>query len=194
MAVPGKFTPVQRNVVPQGPPPPSKRSLPAFPIFASIVYAIYIGVMIIGPKFVTQLADELDPLIAPLWRLVGAGVLFIVLALIIVFTLVAKPGSSQVGPPAAPKPAGPAPAVRVQTAPANAPPSKFKPVTGAQAPRKDEPPKPTPKKVEDERARSQVIIYPLEVEGGIFGDTYIELSKNKVLKLRSMVVEPKYLS
>lgn len=194
MAVPGKFTPVQRNVVPQGPPPPSKRSLPAFPVFAVIVYAIYLGVMIIGPKFITQLADELDPLIEPLWRLIGAGILFVVLVLIIIYNMIAKPKPDQEGHPTIPKPGGPPPGVRAKIPPVVAPTSKFRPIAGAQIPKKEEPPKPAPKKVKDEPARSQVVIYPLEVEGGIFGDTYIHLSPNKVLKLRSMVVEPEYLS
>jgi hypothetical protein len=127
MAVPGKFTPVQRNVVPQGPPPPNKGTIPAFPIFASIVYAIYIGVMIIGPMFITQLADELDPLIAPFWRLVGAGILFVVLALIIGYTLVAKPKTEQQGSSPITKPGGPAPVIRIQPPSGGATPSKFKP-------------------------------------------------------------------
>lgn len=194
MAVPGKFTPVQRNAVPRGPPPSGKKSIPAFPIFAVVVYAIYLGVMIIGPKFVTQLADELDPLIEPLWRLVGAGVLFVVLALIIVYNLMAKPSPDPQDPPRIPKPGPPSGVVRVQTPPAGAPLTKFKPVGGPPSPKKEPIPKPEPKKVEDEAAKSQVIVYPLEVEGGIFGDTYIQLSPKKVLKLRSMVVEPEYLS
>ena len=194
MAVPGKFTPVQRPAASQGPPPQSKGSIPAFPIFAVVVYAIYLGVMIIGPKFVTQLANELDPLIEPLWRLIGAGVLFIILAVIIVYTLVVKPKSGQQGPPPIAKPGGAAPAVRVQPQSRSADPSKFKPIPGPKADKKEEPPRSEPRKVKDEPAKSQVIVYPLEVEGGIFGDTYIQLSPAKVLKLRSMVVEPEYLS
>jgi hypothetical protein len=191
MAAPGKFTPVQGNVSPQGPPTQMKGSSPAIPIFLAILYAAYLGLMILGPKFVSQLADELDPKISPFLRLVGAGVLFIVFALIIVVNLLSKPK------PLAPQPPRPSPQVGKgpgPKAPAGPPPSTFKPIAAKIPAKKEEPPKPQPKKVEDESAGSQVIIYPVEVEGGIFGDTYIGLSPKKVLKLRSMVVEPEYLS
>jgi hypothetical protein len=194
MAVPGKFTPVQRSAVPQGPPPQSKGGIPPFPIFAIILYAVYLGVMIIGPKFISTLADELDPMIPPLWRLVGAGLLFLILASIIVATLLKKPKTGQEGPPSPKGIPGPSPSTRTQSAPAGSAAAKFKPVMADRKSPKEETPKQVPKKVEDEPPRSQVVAYPLEVEGGIFGDTYIQLSPNKVLKLRSMVVEPKYLS
>jgi hypothetical protein len=193
MAVPGKFTPVQRNV-PQGAPPPSKGNIPALPIFAVILYAVYLGVMIIGPTFITKLADELDPMIPPLWRLIGAGVLFVALTLIIVYTLMAKPRSAQEGPPPVTKPAGSAPAVRVPPPSMSTVPSKFKPVSAPQPEKKEGVQKTEPRKIEDESAKAQLIAYPLEVEGGIFGDTYIQLSPKKTLKLRSMVIEPEYLS
>jgi hypothetical protein len=42
-------------------------------------------------------------------------------------------------------------------------------------------------------SKRTVVPYPLEVEGGIYGETMIPLSPSKVLKLRSLVVEPEYL-
>jgi len=190
MAVPGKFTPVQRNVPPQGPPPQTKGKSPAMPIILLIIYAAYLGLMIIGPKFVSQLADELDPIVAPFLRWIGAGILFLVFAIMIMYSLLSKPK------PAArqtPRPQQQAIVKAQAKPPGAAPPSKFKPIT-VKATEKKEKPLPPVKKVEDEKARSQMIIYPVEVEGGIFGDTYIQLGQKKVLKLRSMVVEPEYLS
>ncbi|MGA1792482.1 MAG: hypothetical protein ACMUHM_00870 [Thermoplasmatota archaeon] len=180
MAVPAKFTPVQGS-----PPPPGKGSFPMFPIFALLLYVAYLGIFIIGPKFVSLLADEFDPIFPPLWRLVGAVVLFLALALIIAYSLISKPKPLETVQPKAPGPRAPA----VPPAPVSQ--AKFKPV--AKVPEPAKPAEPV-KRVEDEPVRSQVITYPLEVEGGIFGDTYIGLSPNKVLKLRSLVVEPEYLS
>ena len=180
MAVPAKFTPVQGS-----PPPPAKSNAPIVPIIAVIVYVLYLGIFIVGPKFVSTMAEEFDPMFPPLWRLVGAGLLFVILAIVIITNLLSKPASAT---PAPPKPLG----TRVPPpSPPQATPPKFKPVVKEPEQRK---PEVQVKKVEDEPIRSQVITYPLEVEGGIFGDTYIGLSPNKVIKIRSMVVEPEYLS
>ncbi|MGA1819625.1 MAG: hypothetical protein ACMUHU_01305 [Thermoplasmatota archaeon] len=180
MAAPAKFTPVQGS-----PPPPGKGSFPLFPIFALVLYVAYLGIFIIGPKFVSLLADEFDPIFPPLFRMVGAVVLFLVLAVIIGLNLLSKPKPQEPVQPKAPGPKVPA------AQPPQASPAKFKPVVKEPEVKKAAP---IVKRMEDEPVRSQVITYPLEVEAGIFGDTYIGLSPNKVLKLRSLVVEPEYLS
>jgi len=41
--------------------------------------------------------------------------------------------------------------------------------------------------------KPKVIIYPSEVEGGIYGDTFIEIDNDTVVKLRTLVVEDIYL-
>ncbi len=162
-----------------------------FPALAVILYILYIAVAIIGPKVSGQLASELDPIFPSTYRLIGAGVLFVIFAIVIIWVVFLKP-------PAAPQP---------QRRPAPQGPG-FKPTppkTGAQAPGKFKPvskpahetktaSKPQVKVNEKKEIEPKVIIYPVEVEGGIIGDTYIKLSPEKVLKLRSMVVEPEYIS
>ena len=43
------------------------------------------------------------------------------------------------------------------------------------------------------KVKPEVIEYPLEVEGGIYGDTFIDIDDEIVLKLRSLVVKDIYL-
>jgi hypothetical protein len=44
-----------------------------------------------------------------------------------------------------------------------------------------------------DKIRPNVIEYPLEVEGGIYGDTFIDIKNDTVVKLRTLVVEDIYL-
>ena len=43
------------------------------------------------------------------------------------------------------------------------------------------------------KVKPKVIEYPLEVEGGIYGDTFIDVDDETVVKLRTLVVEDIYL-
>jgi len=40
---------------------------------------------------------------------------------------------------------------------------------------------------------SNIIEYPINVSGGLYGDTYIKLDKKRILKLRTLIVEDYYL-
>ncbi|MBN1390604.1 MAG: hypothetical protein JXA22_08185 [Candidatus Thermoplasmatota archaeon] len=180
MAAPVKYTPVQGF-----PSTRNRRGIPTVPILVMAIYLVYLGVFIVAPKFVSRLDEELGSMFPPLWRLVGAVVLFIVFAIVLVVNLMTR---STPEPPVQ---------QRIQvTKAANVPPlpqgpPRFKPVVTDKQPVKT--PKPAGTGV-NIPARSQVIVYPQEVEGGIFGDTYIGIGTNKVLKLRSLVVEPEYLA
>lgn len=43
------------------------------------------------------------------------------------------------------------------------------------------------------KVKPKVVIYPSEVEGGIYGDTFIEIDDETMIKLRTLVVEDIYL-
>lgn len=43
------------------------------------------------------------------------------------------------------------------------------------------------------KVKPKVIVYPREVEGGIYGDTFIDVDVDSVIKLRTLVVEDIYL-
>jgi len=47
--------------------------------------------------------------------------------------------------------------------------------------------------VKKDKITPKVIEYPKEVEGGIYGDTFINIDNERVLKLRTLVVEDIYL-
>jgi len=192
MAAPQRFTPIQRNISSSSASPKPAEGFPMLPVFLIIVYVLYVAVAIIGPEASSQLADELDPVFSPTYRVVAAGVLFVLFAVLIVWKVFF--GRSD------PK-EQPAPPVRqtqqtvkaIPAAPMTGASPKFKPVTrvpeaGSETPKKEN------KAQEKKEIEPRVIVYPLEVEGGIFGDTYIQLSPEKLLKLRSMVVEPEHLS
>lgn len=191
-----RFPPVQGRQPRPMPPPTQKRSIPVVPLVLLLIYAIYVGVMIIAPIYVSSLGDTIDGILEFNVRVAIGGVLLVIFIFILGYTLMdsGKPAKPPVRKPAPPPGATPGP-------PAN----RFKPVQppAAKAPVKAQPPqKEQPKKeekvqkideVKDQTPKQTVVSYPNEVEGGFYGATFIEISKTKVLKLRSLVVEPKYL-
>ncbi|MGA1849061.1 MAG: hypothetical protein ACMUHB_06940 [Thermoplasmatota archaeon] len=191
MAAPERFTPVQRNTGAPQAPQKQAGGFPMLPVFMVIIYILYVAVAMIGPKVSSQIADELDPVFPSTYRLVAAGVLFVLFAMVIAWAVFFRKPSREAIPP---RTAGPnTPQVKAPPVPPKADAStKFKPVVKPPEPKKEA--APPAKRVEEKKeTEPKVIIYPLEVEGGIFGDTYIQLSPEKVLKLRSMVVEPEHL-
>ncbi|WP_455392635.1 hypothetical protein [[Eubacterium] cellulosolvens] len=44
-----------------------------------------------------------------------------------------------------------------------------------------------------DKIKPKVLVYPSEVEGGIYGDTFIKIDDDTVMKLRTLVVEDIYL-
>jgi hypothetical protein len=194
-----RFQPVQGRQ--GGPPPPAKKqgSIPVFPIVLLVIYIIYVGVMIIGPIYVDSLRSNIDNILDFNTRVAIGGVLLALFIVILGYTLYDS-GRSQ-SPPARPPPRpGPAPqgAVSkfkpVQPAKPAPEPAKVAPTTQVSAPPNKEGSTAKPKEVEKPGTPKQTIIsYPNEVEGGFYGATMIDISKTKVLKLRSMVVEPEYL-
>lgn len=180
MTYPPKFTPVQG-----GPAPKNRSGIPVVPVIILVIYVVYFGIFMIAPKVLSQLSQEMDPVFPPLWRLIVAVLLFMVFGTILVLNLLYKKKPDLPVRPTAPGQRSTGAPPDQQAAP------RFKPVV------KEAPPAAMPapeRKTVEQPVRSQVIIYPQEVEGGIFGDTYIGLGPNKVLKLRSLVVEPEYVT
>jgi hypothetical protein len=134
---------------------------------------------------VTQVAEQIDPQFPPLYRFIGAIVLFILLAAVGI--LVYRPKKSPEQPPVAPPPSRKP--TSSQSPPVNRPApqvNKFKPVSPEA--------KQVVKKPESVRSKEPVIFtYPAVVGGGIFGDTYIEVTDDKIVRIRSLVVDPEYM-
>jgi hypothetical protein len=159
-------------------------------IILSFLYLAYLLGVIIAPLYVEKLDDLFGNYFSPVLRLVTACVLFL-LFLIIGIAIYLRKGS-----PAKP----PVPQQRsrpraLKLTPDNPPVNRFKPVRPAETPLKNTTKnEAVPAKTDDKKpGKEEVIVYPALVEGGIFGDTYIRITDSKILKLRSMVVEPKYL-
>jgi hypothetical protein len=191
MAAPERFTPVQRNIPPSSTPQKEGEGFPMLPVFMVIIYILYVAVALIGPTVSSQIADELDPVFPSTYRVVAAGVLFVLFAMLIVWAVFFRKPTEERTPVQTAGQRPPTPMAPPAAPKANAP-NKFKPVTKVPEPKKEAPPRVDKVEVKKE-VKPKVILYPLEVEGGIFGDTYIQLSPEKVLKLRSMVVEPEHL-
>ena len=49
------------------------------------------------------------------------------------------------------------------------------------------------KPVQSRKIKPKIVEYPLDVEGGVYGDTFIDLNDERVLKLRTLVVKDIYL-
>ena len=191
-----RFSPVQGRQPIPGPPQKKGITIPVLPIVLLLLYAVYVGVMIIGPYYVSSLGDTIDGILEFNIRVAIGGVLLVIFIFIMAYTLM-ESGKPKRVPVARPPPSpGPRPSPPV---------NKFKPVTSPAV--KVEVPAPAEKKVEPKGEeipkpaepvkdipKQTVISYPNEVEGGFYGATFIEISKTKVLKLRSLVVEPEYLN
>jgi hypothetical protein len=190
-----RFPPVQGGPARPGPASRKTGKLPLLPIVLLVIYGLYIGVLIIAPALSKDLEETMEGFFPPNFRFIVGGILLGAFALIMVINLLdtGKPGAgpqlqSRPGPggevkkfkPVQPAQARTAPQSVKQPSPPPKPPEKQVPA------RKSEPPvPPEPRKIE--------ITYPQEVEGGIYGETFIELGQQKVLKLRSLVVEARYL-
>jgi hypothetical protein len=161
------------------------------PITLLVLYGIYIAVLIIAPVLSADFEDTLDGFFPANLRFIVGGILLGVFALILVVNLMntgSSKGPALRGPGTSPgaemnrfKPVQPAPARTM-------PPST--PATPPPPPSRREEPAPKPQPAPSNRT---IISYPSEVEGGIYGETFIELGQQKVLKLRSLVVEASYL-
>ena len=163
-------------------------------VFLTVLYIIYIAAFIIGPLYGGDyLGEELEERFPPLFRLIGSGLLFVLFAAIIFFSL-AKRGRGQSRPATGPQrqplgtsAANSAPAAGgKEKAPFSSEERTFKPVTIGADPLKEG------KKAEKKKEK-RIITYPKWTEGGIYGATYIDLGQEKTLKLRSLIMEPKYL-
>ncbi|MGA1822062.1 MAG: hypothetical protein ACMUIG_06015 [Thermoplasmatota archaeon] len=170
------------------PPPNGPKASPGPLILLIIIYVLYIGLAIIAPQFISDIADLIDPAIPALFRFIGAIVLFIILVLIGAF--VYRPREASPNPP---KPAQPVskPPSRPPAPPVGKPSpqvNKFKPVAPGTRPA---PGKPEPEKTGQKEPK--IFTYPSVVEGGIFGDTYIEVTDDKIVRIRSLVVEPVHM-
>ena len=189
-----RFPPMQN-----GPPRPSPQrtgggGLPIIPILLLLIYGAYVGVMIVGPIFSDSMAETMDGLLEANIRLAVGAILLVLFVIILLFSLTdsGKQKGGQRKPAQAPPQRSTPPGAQVK---------KFKPVSPAGAPAPNTQPAPTPPKPVKEDVKTDpapvvkrtLIPYPVDVEGGIYGETFIDLGKNKTLKLRSLVVEPEYL-
>lgn len=183
---------------PQSRPPfPQQRPLggfrpPLLPAALVVLYLAYIGAMVLAPYFIEPYGKVIDGILSPLIRLILAVVLMIVFGGLMLKELFQgkdqgpiAPDRSQV-PRAAPLVAGP---VIGSAQP------RFTPISGT-GPGPVAPPQ-TPTRVREiERGPSAptIFTYPQDVEGGIYGDTYVQITPNKIIRIRSLVVDKRYMS
>ena len=162
------------------------------------VYLLYLIILVIVPLISEGMEDSLENSFPQLYRLIGAGVLFLILTVagLIIYgkgLSGPKPGQATRKPVPPINTPGPTPSKQTVT--------KFKPLTQRGPPGvspkmsgTDEPVKKAEQpKVKDDKKQDELIVFPRFVEGGIFGDTLIRIDDGKVLKIRSQVVEPRYL-
>ena len=167
----------QQTLPPMGSTPKPRGGPSPFSFLLILLFIAYVVVFIILPQYTDVLPDTLLAGFEPLYRLVVAGVIFVVIALILILSRSRKAPSQKRAPAASSLVGGP---------PGQGEVKRFKPVTpnvGGPEKAMDGPVDTPPK----------VFIYPKEVEGGIYGDTFISIDEKKVMKLRSLVVEPEYL-
>jgi predicted PurR-regulated permease PerM len=151
------------------------------PMVLVLIFLVYLLVFLVVPEFVSDLEKMLEP-IPQIIRIVTAVVLFGIFLLMILSTAFSKAVDS-IQPPPVQIPTrqqviGQQPsAVRTMEQPVRPPSQTVKPIS-AQATSQVKPSQPL------------IFTYPILVEGGIYGDTYIKITDGKTLKLRSMVVEP----
>ncbi len=187
-----RFPPMQNG--PSRPPPQRTGGggIPIISILLLLIYGAYVGIMIVGPIFSDSMAKTMDGILEANIRLALGAVLLAIFIIILLFSLMdsGKQKGGQRRPAPAPPPRSTPPGAQVK---------KFKPVSPAGAPAPQARPSPTPAKENVKTTPAPVvkrtlIPYPVEVEGGIYGETFIDLGKTKTLKLRSLVVEPEYLN
>ncbi|HHD15693.1 MAG TPA: hypothetical protein ENK47_03185 [Euryarchaeota archaeon] len=182
----------------RGAVPAKRNGLPTLPIVLLLIYSLYVGAFILAPLYISSIGDALDDKIPPDIRLVIGGVLLALFLIILLYKLLSG------GDPAG----RPSPAVRPRTGPAGEG-SRFRPVQPRKTPAAPrfkpptQPPiepagrgkgtKPAPGPAKEEQKRT-IITYPSEVEGGIYGETFIPVGSSRLVKLRSLVVEPEYLA
>lgn len=186
-----RFSPVQNNPTRQG--PPKKDGFPILPVVLLAIYGIYAGLMLIAPIYVDPLNEAINGALDITARLAIGGVLLVLFIIIMIYNM--SEGSSG---PQRKAPPGP-PLRKPPMAPGQVQAKQFKPVVqpkpaqavpAAPPVKKEE----APAKAVSEIKKPLIILYPKEVEGGIYGDTFIHLTDSKTLRIRSMVVEPEYLS
>jgi len=149
-----------------------------------ILYAAYVVVLIVLPALTDLLPESLEGSFPSLYRFIVAAILFFVVGGAVLYILRGGSGST----PENKNPPGTPPDIR--RAPPGPPP---RPVTSDGAPRFKPVEKKEEQKKEEPGKEKEIVVYPREVEGGIYGDTYIGIDENRMLKLRSMVVEPEYV-
>lgn len=162
-----------------------------------LIYILYIALVFIGPLISGEIEEALEQNFPEVFRLVGAVILFVILLIIGIILYTRSPST---GTPKRPSPPGPNGIRSGSKSPAGGRAvNKFKPLESpTRGPTSPEKPRKTPvkkdiKKEYREEPKEEVIEFPKLVEGGIFGDTFIKINGGKVLKLRSQVVEPRYL-
>jgi len=164
--------------------------MPLLPAALVVLYLVYIGAMILAPYFIEAYGKVLDTILSPLVRLIIAVVLMVVFGALMFSDLLKgrsgegpAPDRSQI-PRAAPLGGGPV------TGSAQA---RFTPVAG---PGPIAPPQTAlrPREIERGPSAPTIFTYPQDVEGGIYGDTYVQITQSKIIRIRSLVVDKRYMS
>ncbi len=162
----------------QGPPGKPRGGPGPLPFLLILLFIAYVSVFMILPQYTDLMPESLLNGFEPMYRLAVAGGLFVVIAILIM--MLSRKRSPSRG------------RAQGSFAPVVKPPQqgevrRFKPVSQDvdRPERSMDGPADTPPKV---------FTYPREVEGGIYGETYISIDEKKVMKLRSLVVEPEYLT
>ncbi len=171
--------PPPQTVPPRRGPPGKPRGGPGpLPFLLILLFIAYVSVFMILPQYTDIVPETLLDGFEPMYRLAVAGGLFFVIAVLIMMLSRKKaPSRGRAQGFSAP----------VGRSPQQGEVRKFKPV----APDVVSPGRATDGPVD---TPPKVFIYPKEVEGGIYGETYISIDEKKVMKLRSLVVEPEYLT
>jgi hypothetical protein len=156
------------------------------------MYLTYIGALIIAPYFVKPYGDSLDKVLPPLYRLILAVVLMVVFGGLLLHELIKGQKRGE----------GPQDTLPInRAAPLGRTPGqgsvepRFAPVPGTNIP-PPTPPQTVQRVREVERPASapNIFTYPLVVEGGIYEDTYIQLTPSKIVRIRSLMVDQRYMS
>lgn len=183
--------PQSRPPIPQQRPSGGFRP-PLLPAVLVVLYLVYVGAMVLAPYFIEPYGKVLDGILSPLIRLVLAVVLMVVFGGLMLRDLLKGKEQGPIAsdrsqvPRAAPLGGGP---VIGMAQP------RFTPVAGPGPGPMAQPQAPMRvREIEKGPSTPNIFTYPQDVEGGIYGDTYVQITPNKIIRIRSLVVDKRYMS
>lgn len=150
------------------------------PAMLVLVFLAYVMAFLILPQFIPDVDALFEPIPLTLRVITGAVLfgIFLVMILSTAFQKASRTDPSRMNTPA----------MGTSVSPSQ---PAFKPVTPAVGARSQPAAVDPPKPVTDSKVQTPTIYtYPVVVEGGIYGDTFVRITETKVLKVRSLVVGP----